>query len=276
MDQQFAGVRSAAYAGDFEKFAALLEKDPALITAPSLDRGDSPNLIQFIIVEGGLGKIPRAAEFLSYLIRHDSTTDAQLVAAASVNARDLVDVLLDAGVPLDQGAPWSAVEESLYWGHAEMASYLVDERGAAVNTLCACAMTGNIERLASFFPDDVLAPSVLPIWFPWGPIEDSTEVDALGQALILSLRHRQYEAAQFLLDHGADINAVPRGNHEECAALHQAADRNDIEMVDWLIDRGASGDVKDKRFGGDAMGWAHHAGHTEMVEHLSRRLSAPG
>ena len=271
MDQQFAAVRRAAYAGDLGLFKELLELDPTLISAPSVDPGDSPNLIQFIIVEGGLGKISGAPDFLEYLIEHGAPTDAQLVAAASVGARDLVDVLLDAGVPLDETAPWTAVEESLYWGHLELAKYLI-ERGAAVNTLCASAMLGDLQRLETYFPDGALSTSVLPIAFPWGVIEESTEGDALGQALVLSLRHRQYEAAQYLLDRGADINAVPQGNHEECAPLHQAADRNDFEMVDWLLDRGASGDVKDKRFGGDAIEWANHAGHMDMVRHLTTGL----
>lgn len=272
MDPKFTPARDAAYAGDLALFKLLLESDPDLITQCSTDPGDSPNLIQFIVVEGGLGKIPDPVKFLTYLIDNGSTTYRQLVAAASVNSRELVDALLDAGVSLDECAPWTTVEETLYWGHREMAEYLLNEHGAKLSTLCAAAMIGNMEKLTSFFKDGKLIASVLPVYFPWGPFEDSTEKDAIDQAFILALRHKQYEVASYLLERGMDINAIARCYHEECTTLHQAAKLNDIEMVDWLIDRGAVGKIKDKRFNKDAIDWAKDQGHTQMVEHLKRKL----
>ncbi len=272
MDAIFTPVRDAAYAGDFALFETLLARDPDLITQNSTDPGDSPNLIQFIVVEGGLGKIPEPEGFLKHLIDNGSTTYRQLVAAASVNSRALVDTLLDAGVSLDEGAPWSAVEETLYWGHQEMAVYLISERGAKLNTLCAAAMLGNMEKLASFFNNGKLIASVLPVYFPWGSFEDSTEKDAIEQAFFLALRNSQYEVASYLLERGVDINAIVRCHHEECTALHQAANSNDFEMADWLIDRGAVGSIKDKRFNADAIDWAKHEGNTQMEQHMKRKL----
>ena len=272
MDPQFKPVLDAAYAGDFALFRSLLEQNPDLIFQTSTDPGDSPNLIQFVVVEGGLGKIPDPVAYLSFLIDNGSTTERQLVAAASVNARELVDTLIAAGVPIDDGAPWTAVEESLYWGHRKMADYLLNDHGAKLNTLCACAMIGNLEKVTSFFNDGKPIPSVLPLYFPWGELKDATELDAINQAFLLSLSHKQYEVAAFLLDCGADINARPPGYHVGCSPLNQAVYLNDIEMADWLMDRGAIDQIKDQGPSTEAMEMAKHHGYTQMEKHLKRRF----
>lgn len=272
MDAAFDEVRAAAHEGDFERFVTLLEATPELITATSADRGDSPNLIQFIIVDGGLGTIQGPARFLSYLITNGSTTDRQLVAAASVNARELVDVLLEAGCPVDEGERWTAVDESLYWGHTAMAEYLIGDRGAKITSLCSAAALGRVDLVETFLEAGSRRDGVLPVHFPWGPLPDSTLDDAIGQAFILAVRHRQFAVGEYLLDAGMDINAIPQGHHEESTALHQAAGADDIEMADWLIDRGAHATVPDKRFDATATQWAAHEGHTHMEAHLKQRL----
>jgi len=273
VDPDFKPVQDAAYAGDLDLFASLLERNPELVTKVSSDRGDSPNLIQFVVVEGGLGKIPGAGRFLTLLIDKGASTHRQLVAAASVNSRELVDILLDAGVGLDDGEPWTAVEESLYWGHRDMAEHLVNERGARLETLVSAAMIGDLKKVRSYFNDGTLSAGALPVYFPWGPFDDSTEEDALAQAFIMAMRHKQYDVASFLLDRGADIDGITNSHHEECTALHLAASINDIEMVDWLLERGASGSVKDTRFNATAQGWAEHLGRSEVAAHLKKRLS---
>lgn len=272
MDAQFQPAIDAAYAGRFEQFASLIKQNPSLVDAVSSDRGDSPNLIQFVVVEGGLGKIPDAARYLRYLLEAGSTTEGQLVAAASVNARTLVDVLLDNGSDINEGAPWTAVEESLYWGASGDADYLLSLPGAEIKSLCAAAMMGDIAKLTGFFADGKLVDSALPIYFPWGPIEDTIEYDALVQALVLALRSGQYDAAALLLERGADIDGVARGHHEQCAALHQAIYLDDIPMVDWLLDRGASSDVRDTRFNGNALEWVRHLERADIEAHLTKRL----
>ncbi len=272
MDPQFKPVMDTAYAGDFALFQSLLRESSDLITSVSSDRGDSPNLIQFVVVEGGLGKIDESVNYLNYLIEHASTTDRQLVAAASVNAKELVDALISAGVPLDDGAPWTAVEEALYWQHRKMADYLVNVQGAQINTLCSAAMSGDLQRVDAFFDKGELIDAVLPVHLPWGRIENSTREDAMAQAFNLALRHGQYDVGEVLLERNADINAIARGHHEACTVLHHAAFENNFGLADWLIDHGARGDIKDMRFGDDAIGWAKHNGHTRMQAHLEARF----
>ncbi|MDH5508288.1 MAG: hypothetical protein OEZ02_13780, partial [Anaerolineae bacterium] len=58
MDKQFQSVIDAAYSGDFAWFKSLLAQNRELITEKSSDPADSPNLIQFVVVEGALDKIP--------------------------------------------------------------------------------------------------------------------------------------------------------------------------------------------------------------------------
>ena len=51
MDVQFQPVMVAAYSGDFALFKSLLGQNRELITQKSIDPGDSPNLIQFVVVD---------------------------------------------------------------------------------------------------------------------------------------------------------------------------------------------------------------------------------
>ena len=273
MDKEFNEVREAAYAGDLPGFKSLLNEKPYLLRQVSQDKKDSPNLIQFIIVEGGLGKIPQAKDFLQFLIDQGSSTEKQLVAAASVNARELVDVLIASGISLDDGAPWTAIEESLYWGHRAMADHLINFHGAEVKTLCGAAMLGDLIKLASFFNDDQqLEASVLPISNPWGVIQGSTEEDALSQAFLMALSFKEYAAASYLLERGVKINSRVVAYHVDCTPLNQAVYMNDCEMVDWLIDRGAKNPQNGE--GADIFAMAKHHGFIELEEHLKRRLSS--
>ena len=68
-----------------------------------------------------------------------------------------------------------------------MAEYLINVRGAKLETLCAAAMIGDLEKLKGFFKDGRLVASVLPIYFPWGKIEESTDKDAINQAFCIRI-----------------------------------------------------------------------------------------
>lgn len=267
MDELFKPAMDAAYAGDVERFKYLSAETPELIL--SVSSQSHPSLFQFIVVEGGLGKIPDVEKFVAFMLENDASIKLQLVAAASVNSRTIVDMLLDAKVPIDDGAPWTALEETLYWKHQTMGRYLHLERGFPINSLSAAAMLGKLTVIERYFsePDRVGHR----VFFPWGEIEETTQQDVIDQAMLLCLRNSQYDAASMLLEYGADINAIPPGNHEACTMLHQAVYLKDFEMVDWLIDREAVANIIDPRFKADAIGWAKHFKDDAMTEHLIKR-----
>ena len=89
--------------------------------------------------------------------------------------------------------------------------------------------------------------------------------------MLLALKNLQYDAAALLLDKGADINGIPPGNHERCTPLHQAVYKNDRQMIDWLLARGAIATIEDPRFNGTAIGWAEHFGYKSLAEELKAK-----
>jgi ankyrin repeat protein len=51
-------------------------------------------------------------------------------------------------------------------------------------------------------------------------------------------------------------------------ALHLAAQNGRLEMVQYLIERGADPMIRDDLHGGTAMGWAEHGGAAAVAAYL--------
>jgi hypothetical protein len=104
----------------------------------------------------------------------------------------------------------------------------------------------------------------------------------LDTALAWAVRNRQFEIADFLLQHGADIN-TRWSSHEPASLLHEMVFPEfgaNYEVMQFLIDRGIDMTIEDYRWGGTAQGWAYHAARDEkMAEWLAeaeqKRQSAP-
>lgn len=99
--------------------------------------------------------------------------------------------------------------------------------------------------------------------------------DAANGALHLLAKRGELQAVRWLLDHGADPNA--RWSHwdAEVTPLHLAAWQGHVEVVRLLLDAGADPTIRDTKHDGDAMGWAEHGGHVEVVRMLESR-ARPG
>jgi ankyrin repeat protein len=72
------------------------------------------------------------------------------------------------------------------------------------------------------------------------------------------------DAVGLLLERGADVNAFGA----RATALHEAAWRNDTELIETLLRAGADRTLRDREFGGTPAAWAAHAGHKELAERL--------
>lgn len=113
----------------------------------------------------------------------------------------------------------------------------------------------------------------------WSP---PTVQRVLDTALAWAVRNRQFEIADFLLQHGADIN-TRWSSHEPASLLHEMVFPEfgaNYEVMQFLIDRGIDMTIEDYRWGGTAQGWAYHAARDEkMAEWLAeaeqKRQSAP-
>ncbi len=275
MDSRFESLMDAASCNELDRFRGLLDDDPDLLQASSSQ--SHPNLLQFLVVDGGLGALPDVMPFIDLMLERGASLDGQLVAAASVNALPIVDRLLSAGAGIESGHPWTALEECLYWGHQDLATYLISDCGASIMSLRCASAVGNLDWMARCFDEcGELTELAGHVHYPFGTDVSDDPADIMAQAMLLALKNRQFDAASLLLERGADINRTPPGNHEQCTMLHQATTMNDDHMVDWLMDRGARADIRDLRFDEDAIGWARHFGQDEMASHIAARGAASG
>jgi ankyrin repeat protein len=84
--------------------------------------------------------------------------------------------------------------------------------------------------------------------------------------------YNHIEAAKYLLEKGADINAIPPGFDYAGTGLHYAALRGHRAMVDFLLEQGANLSIKDTKVGSLPSGWADYGGHPELRDYLQSKI----
>jgi hypothetical protein len=86
----------------------------------------------------------------------------------------------------------------------------------------------------------------------------------LDAALAWSVLNNHFDVADFLLDHGADIN-TRWSSHEPASILHELVWHRNYEAMQFLIDRGIDMSIRDYRWNATAQGWAFHAAKDEKM-----------
>lgn len=267
MDDAFLPAMVAAWGGDLDGFVSILDNDRGLASRPS--SCSHPTLLQFVVLDGGMGKIPGGMDFARALIKRGAGLDEPVVAAASIGAREFVDFLLDAGARLEACAPWTPLEESVYWGHVELAEHLWRDKGAEIPSLRAAAGLGALPQLRAYIESGPSPEATGSVRFPWGHCSDDPQ-DILDQALVIAAKNGRVRSAELLLDQAARINAFPPGIHEGGAPLHLAAMLGGREIVSLLLRHGADPALPDPQHHSTPAGWARHGGHEELAQALER------
>jgi hypothetical protein len=96
----------------------------------------------------------------------------------------------------------------------------------------------------------------------WGA---PTAQHVLDTALAWAVINRHVDVADFLLEHGADVN-TNWNSHEPASILHHLVFLpNPYEAMRFLIDRGIDMTIKDYRWNATAQGWARHAAKDEKM-----------
>jgi ankyrin repeat protein len=96
-----------------------------------------------------------------------------------------------------------------------------------------------------------------------------------GTPLVWAAAMGRVGAVQRLIELGADVNGRSSfggpGHGEGVVALHLAAGRGSLAVIEALLAAGADPRVRDAVHGGDAAGWAEHGGHGEAAALLRSR-----
>jgi hypothetical protein len=119
--------------------------------------------------------------------------------------------------------------------------------------------TGAVRTIEAHYPyNDPDARSHLR----WDPPSAQQVLDV---ALAFAVTNRHYDVADFLLEHGADIN-TNWNSHEPASLLHHLVFvHRDYEAMQFLIDRGIDMSITDYRWNSTAAGWARYAMNDETL-----------
>ena len=268
MDSVFHRAIAAVLTGDPSSLRQVLHDHPDLVRRRS--SCGHPTLLQMVACEASNLANPVGAA--AVLVEAGAELAEPLVAAASVDAREVLLFLLDQGVSVDGEAEWTPLDEALYWRHLQLAAVLRD-RGAKVSSLRAAAGLGRLDAMDGFFGGSGLRAEAGPILSPFADsvpaARPHAEQDIIDNAFVMAAQNGHLACAERLLIRGASVNAKPPGFHWRGTALHAAVWQGDEVMVTWLLDRGADPRVRDGHVGSDAAGWARYHGHDGLVSLLT-------
>src|SRR5262249_45752017 len=109
------------------------------------------------------------------------------------------------------------------------------------------------------------ATSVHPREPEWGEVGVQQVLDT---ALAWAVLNNHFEIADFLLEHGADIN-TNWSSHEPASIMHELVGfHKNYKAMQFLVDRGIDLTIVDYRWGSTAQGWASHFGDEKMAQWL--------
>jgi uncharacterized protein len=286
MDGKFHPAIAAIKSGDVERLKALVNQDPSLATSRSSK--SHPTLLQCLVLDAV--DLPNKIELAKVLIDAGAELNGPMCAAASIGNAEAAAALLDAGALVNGTGRWSPLEEALYWDNDTIIDLLL-KRGASLHNLRIAAGLGRVELIESFFNSDgSLKPDAGKIDWPFGdpqtsnlakPLKDELQAkietwsndskDIINNAFVYACMHNRLEAANLLLQKGAEINAIPSGFDYAGTGLHYAALHGHRTMVDFLLERGASPNVKDTKVNNTPASWAAFGGHEELRDYLNQK-----
>jgi hypothetical protein len=138
--------------------------------------------------------------------------------------------------------------------------------------LAHAAGMGNLARVKQWF-DSAGAVRNLDDQYPYNDPEARSHLQwntpsaqqVLDVALAFAVINRHFDVADFLLEHGADID-TNWNSHEPASILHQLVILpNPYESMRFLIARGIDMTIKDYRWDSNAVGWARYGYNDEKM-----------
>jgi ankyrin repeat protein len=252
MDAKFYPAIATIKTGDVEKLKALVAADPSLATSRSTT--SHPTLLQCLVLDGK--NKPNAREMAEVLIDAGAELNEPLVAAASIDNRPVAELLLDRGAAIDGTGGWSPLEEALYWNSQDVVALLL-ERGAKIQNIRTAAALGRTDLIENYFnADGTLKPEAGKINWPWGGLDviAASNHDTAGQKS-LSDRVNSWSQDQQGIINNAFVYACMHGH---------------IDAAKLLLEKGAELNVIPGGFdyAGTGLHYAAYSGQRATVQFL--------
>jgi len=236
-------VTRAIHERDLPAFVSTLQREPWLL-------GDACVKFQAEIIERATLKnreefITALLDFDPAILRREPPPQSQAIEFALTYAKTHLIPLLTRIWPLPDDLPHAAG-----MGDLSRVKRWFDASGAPA--------LGDIEN---HYPSSPYMPKgrVEEYAGQWGAHGVQRILDT---ALAFSVINRHFDVADFLLEHGADIN-TNWNSHEPASILHHLVMLpNPYESMRFLIDRGIDMTIKDYRWGSNAASWAR-AGYND-------------
>jgi hypothetical protein len=229
-------VTRAVPDGDFTSFVGGLQREPWLLGEACVDFQNG--LIGSATLNGRGEFISALFDLDPAILRRQPPPPSQAIEFALTYERAHLIPLLTRIWPLPDDLPHSAA-----MGDLLRVKRWFDESGAPA--------LGDVEN---HYPSSPYMPKnrVEEYARQWGTL---TEQRVLDTAFAWSVINRHFDVADFLLEHGSDIN-TRWNSHEPASILHHLVFYGSYESMRFLIDRGIDMTIKDYRWNSTAQGWA--------------------
>jgi hypothetical protein len=212
--------------------------------------------------------------------------------AVSFNCPRVLEALIEYKANIEGPAFGVFMAYPMLFGFTEICQILA-QAGAQLDLRFAAGL-GQLDTMESWIdeqgkllPDPGLADPYMQSQATLGQSAVRVQRDdsvVLGQALLYACLHNHRQAAAWLLEHGAQVNALVRGTDCDTTTLHRLVSychgetstpsqvgRDRLPMLEWLLAQGADPTLPDASHGGGAMHWAVHA---NMIHDMARRMVA--
>jgi hypothetical protein len=241
-------VQHAIHDGDLTAFVSGLQHEPWLLSEACV--GFQTRLIEVATLHDRGEFITALLDLDPALLRRQLPPQSQAIEFAFTYARTHLVPVLTRVWPLPDDLPHAAG-----LGNLSRVKHWFDKSGAPA-----------LGDLDNHYPyNDARARGHLQ----WDP---PTAQQVLDTALGFSVINRRFDVADFLLEHGADIN-TNWSSHEPASVLHELVGQvatgenpeGNYDSMRFLIDRGIDMTIKDYRWNSTAEGWALYAAKDQKM-----------
>lgn len=278
--QDVIAALTAIKGGDVPALVALLARHPDLA---QLRSADGRSLLGH--VADWPANIVGGADLVDALVRAGAPVDTlalmmpggetALQWAVSANDVAVAEALLRAGAAVDGVDGRPPLAQALFY-HQPAAAALLVRYGAPVDFVFAAGL-GRVDLLAAGITASGAFTAAAgqhhaPVANPVPAAAADPQAELREQALVYAAINGQLAAAEWLLAHGAQIDALPSGFDVRLTPLHWAVMRQQPAMVQRLLALGADPGVRDPQYQATPLGWATY----HKLESLAAVLRAAG